>query len=337
MNTSTDVRAQHTASTYTILWVFEAVATITFILRILSQSFLAHEGLGLEDALMAFGWTLNLSAAILATLSVKAMNVDISLALKLGLVSSALAAPALWFPKVSVALLLVRLMQPGKWVKIFFIVGPVLSLLLLCVPAVTITFVQCDPIPGQWDPERYKPTCWRPNIAVDVDIIANTSSSMFDFIYAIYPAIVFWKMRLATARKLQISILMGLGIISGAVGVYKTSLLPILSTREASLEAAVAGTHRIAMWTNIEVGIIISAACIPLSRPVYRLIMRNSQHQQEGIGNYRELPERMSERWLHLHPTHAQIYVRDDIEIQIDQRADLDGMTLSYTPKEPPA
>jgi hypothetical protein len=190
--------------------------------------------------------------------------------------------------------------------------------------------------------------------------ISPASSIIFDFIYAIYPATVFWKMRLENARKVQISILMGLGIISGAVGIYKTTLFPILNRRETSLDVVVADTHRIAIWTNIEVDLIISAACIPLLRPVYRLVRKHvaivlqdvrnriglgasasstrgdsQQQHQQGIGEYRELPERTSSRCLHINPSRGRIWVEDDVEIQIRQGADLNDMGLSQTPKGP--
>jgi hypothetical protein len=136
----------------------------------------------LNVLLTRFSQTTGLTAMILVTLSVKEStenDADISFSLKLGLVSSALASPALWFPKISVAMLLVRLMQPGQWAKVLLIYGPILSLLLLSVPAMIILFVQCNPIPGQWNPERYKPTCWGPNIAVDFDIVTNCKTFLF--------------------------------------------------------------------------------------------------------------------------------------------------------------
>jgi hypothetical protein len=52
---STDFVTQNTASIYSVLWVFEAVATATFFLRILSRSLVTRD-IGLEDALMTVGY-----------------------------------------------------------------------------------------------------------------------------------------------------------------------------------------------------------------------------------------------------------------------------------------
>jgi hypothetical protein len=99
-------------------------------------------------------------------------------------------------------------------------------------------------------------------------------SSTLDILYAIYPATIFWKMRqLSVSHKLAVSILMGLGLISGGVGIYKTTLTHLLSWRDQGSDIALASTHMLTMWTTVEADFIISAACIPLSRPVWRLVM----------------------------------------------------------------
>lgn len=146
-------------------------------------------------------------------------------------------------------------------------------------------------------------------------------SSTLDIIYAIYPATIFWKMRqLPVSRKLAISILMGLGLISGSVGIYKTTLTHLLARRDQGSDVALVVSHILSMWTTVEADFIISAACIPLSRPVWRLaisfvrdvwgrvrekvglgpavedvgaVVERSGQRRVNMG-YMELPERMS-------------------------------------------
>lgn len=77
--------------------------------------------------------------------------------------------------------------------------------------------------------------------------------------------------QLPVSRKLAVSVLMGLGLISGGVGIYKTTLMHLLYRRGQGSEIALASVHILTMWTTVEADIIISAACIPLSRPLWRL------------------------------------------------------------------
>jgi hypothetical protein len=74
----------------------------------------------------------------------------------------------------------------------------------------------------------------------------------------------------------EISILMGLGIISGAVAIYKTSLLHLLSNRKAGVQTALYESTRLGMWTDIEANIIIAAACIPLTSPIFRIFKKHA-------------------------------------------------------------
>ena len=67
---------------------------------------------------------------------------------------------------------------------------------------------------------------------------------------------------------------MGLGLISGGVGIYKTTLTHLLSWHDQDSDTALASMHILTMWTTVEADLIISAACIPLSRPVWRLGIR---------------------------------------------------------------
>ncbi|KAF3399319.1 hypothetical protein DPV78_006275 [Talaromyces pinophilus] len=281
---SGQVVANGAGATYAPLWIFQAMATTTLILRIISRSFLTRD-IGWEDVIMAFGWAVNLASTIIITISSNTMIHAIKptttpsdlenttvYALKLSLISGAINPNTIWLPKISVALLLSRLLQPKPWTKLMLIVPSVVGFVGGGIGSALITFLQCNPIAGQWDPERYHPTCWDPSVMVDYNIPWAVLSSALDIIYAIYPATMFWKMRqLPVSRKLAISILMGLGLISGGVGIYKTTLTHLLGRRDQGSDVALTVSHILNVWTTVEADFIISAACIPLSRPVWRL------------------------------------------------------------------
>lgn len=78
-------------------------------------------------------------------------------------------------------------------------------------------------------------------------------------------------LQLPVPRKFAISVLMGLGLISGGVGIYKANLIHLLSRRSQGSEIALASAYILTMWTMVEADFIVSVACISLSRPVWRL------------------------------------------------------------------
>lgn len=69
-------------------------------------------------------------------------------------------------PKLGVGILLIRLFRPQRWLRVS-ITTLCVALNILAIVGFTITFVQCDPTVGQWDPFRYPQTrCW--NRAVQI-------------------------------------------------------------------------------------------------------------------------------------------------------------------------
>lgn len=79
-------------------------------------------------------------------------------------------------PKLGIGILIIRLFRPQRWLKVS-IMALCVALNILAIVGFIITFVQCDPAAGQWNPFRYPQTrCW--NRAVQI-IYACTVSGMY--------------------------------------------------------------------------------------------------------------------------------------------------------------
>lgn len=79
-------------------------------------------------------------------------------------------------PKLGVGILIIRIFNPQRWLKVT-IMTLCVALNILAVIGFIITFVQCNPAVGQWDPFRYPQTrCW--NRAVGL-LYACTVSGMY--------------------------------------------------------------------------------------------------------------------------------------------------------------
>lgn len=181
-------------------------------------------------------------------------------------------------------------------------------------------------------------------------IVFPAFSALLDLAYAAYPASVFWKMRLANSRKIELSILMGLGIFSGAVAIYKTSLLRFLANREAGIATALYESSRLTLWTIIEANIIIIAACVPLTTPIFRWLKsktvgtftgarsaaaatnggssKGSKYATHESGhNFSRITR---DKYPAYNPDGSQIYIRDDFEVQSYRDLELDGMSPTH-------
>jgi hypothetical protein len=76
-------------------------------------------------------------------------------------------------PKVGVAFLLIRIFRPRPWVRTM-ILSAALGLFAICIAGFVICFVQCNPVPGQWDPYRYPEVkCWPRNVQIDYSLVGS--------------------------------------------------------------------------------------------------------------------------------------------------------------------
>ena len=149
-------------------------------------------------------------------------------ALKLTIISAAVSIMTVLVPKLAVALLLARVFTPHRSTNIAFIILTTI-LLAMGVMEVIITFVVCDPVPGQWDPYRYHPKCWNPSIQIDTSIATGGESvhsgyrqrltttialsAFLDLTFAVYPAVQLWSLEMSRERKGGAIVLMGLGLL----------------------------------------------------------------------------------------------------------------------------
>jgi hypothetical protein len=87
-------------------------------------------------------------------------------------------------PKVGVAFLLVRIFRPKPWVRAT-IMTLALGLFVVCIAGFIICFVQCNPVPGQWDPYKYPNVkCWHRNVQMIYSLAASCGyrTSYFPFV-----------------------------------------------------------------------------------------------------------------------------------------------------------
>lgn len=80
-------------------------------------------------------------------------------------------------PKVGVAFLLIRIFRPKPWLRTT-IMSVSIGLFVVCVVGFIISFVQCNPVAGQWDPYTYPETkCWPRNVQIYYALVGSCKYS----------------------------------------------------------------------------------------------------------------------------------------------------------------
>ncbi|KAL4886385.1 hypothetical protein BJY04DRAFT_213156 [Aspergillus karnatakaensis] len=260
-------------------WPFTAVSTVLFGMRSYSRWRLQTDKLGLEDAIITISWMLNIVRAAVIQKGVYAVY-DVDMAELPSTLPSALfwvtfcdawAFFSIDIPKLGIAIMCNKLFRPRKAARVLVLAAAILLNVLAAIGFI-ITFVQCDPVPGQFDRWKYPNVqCW------DVLIIYACSVSGFSAAlnvgFSIWPGVVIWKLKLSTSRKLTAMALMSVGFASSAfafVKVHANTELIGVSDSLLYLDKAL----RIALWNSIENDFVMIAACLPASSPVFRAAHR---------------------------------------------------------------
>ncbi|KAF4956256.1 hypothetical protein FSARC_11655 [Fusarium sarcochroum] len=123
-----------------------------------------------------------------------------------------------------------------------------------------------------------------PNIPTGLDIstdVLPASFAFLDFYLAVYPAITLWKLLMPIKKKLITSLALGMGIVSGAIGIVKATGVPTLSSQDVSYDLCDP-----LYWTSVEGNLIIIAACIPILQPLLEILKgRNIWSTKKGSAN----------------------------------------------------
>ncbi|ESA41994.1 hypothetical protein NCU02327 [Neurospora crassa OR74A] len=280
----------------TVCWVFTALALLFVSARFYVRA-VVHDKLGFDDYIIIFSCFCAVLSNIFVTISVSWGNgrhfADLNLEQKENTIKWMMAAyfpgiETLGFPKLAVIALLVRLLVPSRLHTI--VLWSMGTICCLSLTAMVMTLLlQCTPTQALW-------TLTMPHNCLAPELLEGLAYWASNFYLAIYPATVLWKLQMHTKKKLALCCALGMGLVSGAVGIIKATGVSTLSNQDVSYELCDP-----LYWTSVEGNLIIIAACIPLLQPLVekakgRSIWRSrgyktdsnnddNEHYAEGTGN----------------------------------------------------
>ncbi|KAH8900966.1 hypothetical protein GQ53DRAFT_612064, partial [Thozetella sp. PMI_491] len=169
-------------------------------------------------------------------------------------------------PKLGVVALLVRLLNPSRFQRIFL-----WTLVIVCAISAAmcnvLMFAQCRPTKALWDITVTEKECWDPYILVNYSIYAGTFSACTDLYLAVYPAIVLFGLQMKLKKKIVLSAALGIGSIATIVSIIKMTQITLLASTDFTY-----ATCDLAIWTCVEASTLIIAACIPVLQPLFERI-----------------------------------------------------------------
>lgn len=272
-----------------VTWVFTSIALFTVSLRLLTRFRLTYNP-AWDDFWIVLGMLFNLAYQILIVVAVHAGNgrhtyylgpEQTSDAIKWNTIAFIPGIMSFSIPKLGVAVLLVRLLNPSKFQKYFIyclsagvVLGSTISVILL--------WRQCDPPRIAWDP-NVKGKCWKPSITINFFTFVSAFSAATDAYLAAYPCAVLYKLNISLKKKIGLNAVLSLGLIATVIAIYKCTRLQGVYDRSDYTYSTV----DILIWTSIESSFIIIAANLPTLRPVFLLLMGRSATNAKRSGGQR--------------------------------------------------
>ncbi|KAL9105148.1 MAG: hypothetical protein Q9187_008806 [Circinaria calcarea] len=114
--------------------------------------------------------------------------------------------------RISVAVLILRIMGPSKWRKIFLYFS-IISTFVISSATCILMFLACNPPKALWNP-LIKAKCWDVNVINYIGIATSAWNALMDVCLALLPVWMFWNLKLNKKKRVTISILMSMGIFA---------------------------------------------------------------------------------------------------------------------------
>ncbi|OGM46628.1 hypothetical protein ABOM_004648 [Aspergillus bombycis] len=269
-----------------VCWILVLIPALIVALRMYCKVML-NRGFGWDDLVICLALVLLLVYTALTTRGVQ-MGVigkhvgDIDDpsktpgALKLIYIGMIICIISCVLSKTSFAITLLRIVtRPWQKAILWFIIVSMNIIMWLCA---ICYLLQCKPAAALWNAELM-PTadCWPSYIFQTIALTAGAYSGCMDFILALLPWLVIWKLQMRRREKLGIAIAMSLGIFAAATAFIKTTKL----TNVSNVADYTYACSEILIWASAETGLTIFAASIPSLRVLFVRMSSSYNHSDE--------------------------------------------------------
>ncbi|EFY89839.1 hypothetical protein J3458_001505 [Metarhizium acridum] len=279
-----------------LLWVTASIAIVIVALRLLGRRM--RKSIGWDDWTMLF--TLVLYVAYAGTLTrligiggmrhLSYLSPEQRVqAGKWSWVSQPFVVMGFATGKISVGLLLLRVVwETAHWRK-RIVIFAITSALVITVINIVLTFVQCSPVEALWNPAlvaQAKAKCWPPSVQTDFAIFLSSWNILTDVFLAVLPVTFMYNLKLSWRKKIGLCALLGLSFTAAIFATVKTKYLTSLGGRSDITW----DTFNLYVWSASELFVIIVCGSVPPIKPVYDYIVGNppnsSAYANYGSGSY---------------------------------------------------
>lgn len=137
---------------------------------------------------------------------------DIIIAVKTLVVGEFFLLTGLMFVKVSVLLFLLTIGGTSRWLR-WALKGNLVLIVASTVAFCFVIWMQCTPVQGNWDPTVPGRKCMELKKFMDATYVLSAITIFTDFVCALVPLPIIWRLNLSTKTRIGIISVIGLGLL----------------------------------------------------------------------------------------------------------------------------
>ncbi|KAL3457264.1 hypothetical protein BJX64DRAFT_280766 [Aspergillus heterothallicus] len=143
------------------------------------------------------------------------------------------------------------------------------SILSLAVGVVFLFFTifQCSPVNYYWNSLTTRGSCLDINLLTDIVYFYSATAAACDLTIGLLPAFLIRRLRASRGTKVGIAIILGIGCVASAAVIVRIPFLESLKN-----EDFLYSTSQVAIWSNIEASLGITAGSLAPLRPLSRMV-----------------------------------------------------------------
>ncbi|KAF2141892.1 uncharacterized protein K452DRAFT_326918 [Aplosporella prunicola CBS 121167] len=172
--------------------------------------------------------------------------------------------------KVAIGLFLLRIAVNKQHIVIIHVINAasiVFGLAYVCVVA-----FQCTPVHTFWTIRPNNPNCLPRDTVANVTYAASALASFADWTFGILPGFIVWDLHMNKRTKIVVVGILGFAAIGSTATLVRIPFIKGLKTPDDFLWTST----DIAIWSTIEPGIGITAACIATLRPLLQMFLHRT-------------------------------------------------------------
>ncbi|GAP92001.1 putative integral membrane protein [Rosellinia necatrix] len=175
--------------------------------------------------------------------------------------------------RLSIAIFLVRLFGIRTWYKWFMIIFTSMTLVIGIVNIVIVWF-QAQPVEALWDFRIITPR-WNPNIQQIFSSVLHGFLAASDLLFALFPVLFVWKLNTNVRRKIGLTLVLALSIITFGIALAKLILIiGSISTANDVLGDTADVFYIFSLLTlisGVEQNLVIIIGCAPKLRAITKV------------------------------------------------------------------